>query len=419
MMGICAAQGYENAICTGSTTVQFVSPDGSQTEEEPTAEAPGPDQTEQESPSTSQDQPKATAEQLDERTLMVELYADLEEFLAGEGIDAPTPGQIGTSGVAIITLLAGWLVVNQMAGISAETSLDVIKAWRDGERPPVGAEVELPADFEDGDVGAEVELPVKRPDPAEPDGTTVPKRTPAQEGVEDRLLRGIKDAQGYDDSLKKINKDLEAFEGKIPDDVKNSEAWKKHVAPKWNKAKDLAKKGELDKARTWLDRAEKLIKVREEVDRDLDHLPPDQREGIVWVERTLKTLAHVASDAYETFILKPIKAVAEKILPARGARVITKSVDELGQGISDTGQGIGELPRTGGRLFSYGKTQDNLQHTIETDKSPGLREEAQFHSNVLAGKDRKVKPVYPDWTKSPRKVMGWYNDFKKWAFGGK
>ncbi len=410
LMGVCSDPTYMDAQCTGSTTFQFIEAESMEDSQGPAAVPPA--QSNQDSPSTSSSEPE------EEQISLAEIYDDLEEFLAGEGITAPTPGQIGASGTALVTLLVGWLVLNRWSGIDPEKSLKVIQAWKDGERPPIGTEAELPTDFGDGDVGAEGEVPDKPPKPAEPDETVAQKRSLVQEGVEERALRSIKDAQDYDNTLKKFNKDLEAFEGKIPDQVKNSEAWKKHVAPKWKKAKDLAKKGELDKARTWLDRAEELLNVRKKADEDLGYLPPDQREGIVWVERTIKTLAHIASDAYETFILKPIKSAAEKILPARGARVITKSVDEVGQGVSDVGQGIGELARRGGRLVSHGKAQDNLQHTLETTKSPGLREEAQFHSDLLAGKDRKVPPVYPDWSRSPRKVMNWFTDLRKQAFGG-
>ena len=424
LMGVCSDINSINAKCTLNTTFTFYEADIVEENQDQLSDLT-PLTIQPQSGETSSGDSNAEKSGSDDLSL-ASLYDELEEFLAGEGIEAATPGQVGASGTAIVTLLVGWLVLNQWAGISADKSLEVIQAWKDGERPEIkydgptiGAEAELPADYGNGDVGAEGEVPDTPPAPADPDETLVTKRSPVQEGGEDRALRGIKDAQDYDDTLKRFNKDIESFEGKIPDQVKNSEAWKKHVAPKWKKAKDLAKKGELDKARTWLDRAEKLNKVREEVDRDLDHLPSDQREGIVWVERTIKTLAHVASDAYETFILKPIKAVAEKILPARGARVITKSVDEVGQGVSDVGQGIGELARKGGRLVSHGKTQDNLQHTMQTAKSQGLREEAKFHSDMLAGKDRKVPPVYPDWTKSPRKVLKLYENFKKWTFGNR
>ena len=166
---------------------------------------------------------------------------------------------------------------------------------------------------------------------------------------------------------------------KVPLAVKNSEAWKKHVEPRIKQVKDLMKKGELDKGRTWLDRSEQLIKLRQDVDRDLGYLPDDKREAIVWTERTLKTLGHFASDTYQTLVVDPAKAAGEKILPGEQAQKWNKAMDELNQELSNVAQQIGELPRKGARLYTHGKLQEMAP---------------QEHKELYG--EREVKVEYPD-----------------------
>lgn len=418
LMGVCSDPASVNAVCSGSTAFTFYDPeDKSHSSGQTNNPDPAPPATENQEQATSE---KATSEQImseneaSSEILMTELYNDLEEYLAGEGITAPTPRQIGTSGIAITTLLAGWIVLNQMAGTSVEKSFEVIKTWKDGERPPIGVEVELPADLEDGDVGIEGDLPEESPYPADEEQSAPLERTPVQESGEDRLLRGVKDAQDLDDTVKQTRKDFEAFQNKVPDQIKNSATWKKHIAPQIKKANDLINKGKLDKARTWLDRAKKLIELRKDVVRDLDHLPPDQQEAIVWSERGLKTLGHIASDAYQTAVVDPATAFGENILPPELAKKWKKAMEELGQGMSETAQGIGELPRKGARLATHGNLQDQADQMLQ-DSSLGIRQDGQMIKELHG--PREVKVEYPDWGKSPRKVLKLYDKFKDWAFG--
>ncbi len=164
LMGVCSDQAYMDAECTGSTTFLFVEPDaGEDNQDQPSSPRPNPTSSLNHHPRRSQ---KAETTEQPEGTSLAELYDDLEEFLAGEGITAPTPGQMTASGIAITTLLAGWIVLNQMAGTSVDKSFEVIKAWKDGERPPIGAEVQLSADLGDGDVGLEGDLPEEFTEPA-------------------------------------------------------------------------------------------------------------------------------------------------------------------------------------------------------------------------------------------------------------
>lgn len=357
----------------------------------------GPPQIDQNQPST---QPGVEeVEDSSEQIPLAEMYDDLEEFLAGEGIEAPLPGRMVVNGLAVSTLLAAWLVLNQMAGIDTETSMEVIRSWNKGERPPIGAEAELPSGYGDvdGDVGAEGKVPKKKVEPVQEEG-------------EDHLLRAIKDGQDFDDALKKTNKDIEAFEAKIPDQVKNLKFWKKYVEPKFNKIKNLAKKGELDKGRTWLDRCEQLLKLRNDVERDLDHLPADRREGVLVVERTLKVLGHFATDAYDTAFVVPAKLAGEKMLPAELAKKWNKSMDELSQGLSDVAQAVPEILHKGGRLVSDGKDQDQMQHIMENDPAPGNRKMAKYISDVRGFKDPKVPVKKFDFGRSFENVKNRWNE---------
>jgi len=65
----------------------------------------------------------------------VDLFRDLEDFLAGEGITSPSPGQITAGGIALSTLLGTWILINLLSGIPPKTSLQTIDAWRRGKPP--------------------------------------------------------------------------------------------------------------------------------------------------------------------------------------------------------------------------------------------------------------------------------------------
>ncbi len=402
LLGVCSDPTAERAKCTLSTTYTFYEVAGSEENQDQSSSAPAPSDQQPQSSSPSEPKGGETTEQ-PEGTSLAELYDDLEDFLAGEGITAPTPGQMTASGIAITTLLAGWLVLNQMAGTSTEKSFEVIKAWKKGERPPIGAEADIPTDFWDG--GIEGHLPDEDPDPTDDEEQTPAGQTPVQEGSEDRLLRGIKDAQDHDDALKKTNKDIEAFEGKIPDQLKNAEAWKKHVGPKLKQAKDLLKKGELDKARTWLDRAEKILEVRKDIDRELDHLPVEQREGVVRLVQALKVGGHVLSDGFNASVIEPAKAYGSKFLPAEQAQQWEKAMDETGQAISEVGQGIPKAVQKVSRDITHGEMMEQAEQ-MSQDSSPEIRKDGQQMKDLYK---RENVDHFDPWGKGTKKAKELWN----------
>ncbi len=397
LLGVCSDPSSVNATCSGSTSFTFI-------ETENTAQNTGQTDTPVTSPPAADSQFQASAENEGSQEMsLAELYQDLEEFLAGEDIDAPTPGQMAASGIALTTLLAGWLVLNQMSGVSAEKSLEVIKVWRDGKMPPIGAEAELSTDFWES--GAEGSLPDEDPEPGEEEDPEAHDRPPMQEGSEDRLLRGVKDAQDIDDALKETNKDIEAFEGKIPDQVKNLKAWKKHVEPKLKQAKDLLKKGELDKARTWLDRAEKILEVRKDVDRDLDHLPVEQREGVVRLVQALKVGGHLLSDGFNAMVLEPAKAAGNKLLPPELAQRWEKAMDETGQAMSDVGQGVPKAVQKVSREITHGEMMEQAEQ-MSQDSSPEIRKEGQQMKDLYK---RDNVDHFDPWGKGTKKAKEIWN----------
>ena len=413
MLGVCSDPAYMDASCSGTASFRFTEVPLEQEEQAPDELAADPSEQEPEDNLTPpREEPENPAEE--EEPSPADIYQDLETFLAGEGIEAPTPGMMAASGIAVSTLLAGWLIINQLSGVSAERSLEAIQAWRRGEVPPqdkqldfgVSAEVsDLPQETEsnfsvDGEVepGMEPPEPAREsaedpllpgisdspgpPDPHPPDPAqnnpmdvdlqdhsrpqTGP-RPPVQESAEDRVVRGAKDLQDLDDALKQTRKDLNSFLENVPDGLKNSQIWKKHAAPGIKKVEDWIKMGELDKARDWLDRVEKLVKVRQKVARELDHLTPAQQEMLVWTERTLKGLGHIGADAYKSTVIDPAKAAADKVLPPELSRNINQKLDEFDQGIRETAEGVSELARTGARGVTDSRGQDQLQHIMEND----------------------------------------------------
>lgn len=434
VFGVCSDQASIDAICRGSTTYTFFEIEPAPTAEiepAPTAEnnqaQTNPEQAASSESSPAESDPNTDSTSSDEQPSRAQLMREWEEYLAGEGIGAPTPGQVAASGIAITTLLAGWLILNQFSGISVEKSLHVISAWRHGEnlsevkpkspgkpdstsseQPPVETTAE-PAKPVPPVIQAEppASVPeaekVQQPAPAAPSTPKPAKdRKPAQEGKEDRVLRGVQDAQDLDDAMKNTREGFDAFEKKVPQEVRDSEAWKKYVEPKLKKFRDMLAKTKLDKARTWLDRSKQLIKLREQINRDLDHLPSDSREAIVWTERTLKTLGHFASDTYQTMVIDPAKAAGNAVLPADLAKRFNTAMDELNKDLATVVQQIGDLPRQGTRLLTHGNLQDQAQQMIDQGDA-GTRETGQMIQDLHGPRDVPVE--YPDfWGKGTRKV---------------
>ncbi|MCB8962313.1 MAG: hypothetical protein H6651_18525 [Ardenticatenales bacterium] len=69
------------------------------------------------------------------------LVQTLTEFLAGQGINSPTPGQAASAGTALAALLGSWVLIQMLSGVPARDALKAIDQWRRGAvAPPADAE---------------------------------------------------------------------------------------------------------------------------------------------------------------------------------------------------------------------------------------------------------------------------------------
>ena len=378
--------------------------------------APAEELTEVASETTVEDQTEATVQTESEPQAanLSELYQELEAFLAGEGITAPSPGQIAAGGVTLATLLGGWLLLNLFSGTPAEASLAAISAWQN-QKPPQAptatAEPELP---EKTDEEPEPTQPEKTPPPqpvipltAELPPDQPPPRTPASgETTEESIVRNIRDIKDLDDAVKQTRQDFEAFIDQVPASVRNSHEWQTLIDPKLDRIQELIKNGELDQTRTWLERVEALIELRNDVERDLGYLPSDSQEAIVWTERTLQTLGHFASDAYQNLVIEPAKNAGGAILPSELSDKWGEHMDELGQALSDVAQQVSELPRQGTRLLTHGNLQDQASEMMQSS-SPIIQQEGQEIRNLV----ERDSVEYPDfWGKGTKKVSELWNN---------
>jgi len=59
-----------------------------------------------------------------------DLLKNLEEFLAGQGVEPPTPGQAAAGAAGLSALLAAWVITNMASGFSQQELLQAIQFWR-------------------------------------------------------------------------------------------------------------------------------------------------------------------------------------------------------------------------------------------------------------------------------------------------
>ena len=136
-------------FCPNSTLVACVEPDAPCPGEEP---APGPGEeavepigppAEGEEPSAPKEEPapgpgEEAVEPVDAATegekptsplTVSDLVRDLEQFLAGEGVKGPTPGQAAAGAAAVSALIGAWVLINLLSGADPQAVLAAVQKW--------------------------------------------------------------------------------------------------------------------------------------------------------------------------------------------------------------------------------------------------------------------------------------------------
>jgi hypothetical protein len=75
------------------------------------------------------------------------LVRNLEEFLAGQGVQGPTPGQAAGGAAAVSTLIGAWVLTNLLSGVSREDLLRAVHAWRHRSATPAPAVKPVPGNI--------------------------------------------------------------------------------------------------------------------------------------------------------------------------------------------------------------------------------------------------------------------------------
>ncbi len=384
-----------------------------------------------------------------------DLVKNLTVWLTAGGIKEADPAKVVAGGGAAAVLIATWLIINNRSGVPMDKLEMALGRWRweqrggpavaggeppsdlpeggkippkgekpgslpEGDRikPGAGAEARVqPGAQEDGKVGvsAEGERPpaAQAAPPAEDEPAKPAVKPAAGESGEEQALRHVRDMQDLDDAVDRTSKGVKEFIDKIPEELRNSQKWKDLVAPKLKKLEDLLSKAKLDKGRTWLDRAEKLLELRKEAERDLAHLQPDAREAVIWTERTLRVLSNIATDAFKVMVTDRAKDAGNAILPKDAAEKWGKAMDELHKEMEGLGDGISKAVRQGAFNLTRGKSFGEAVDEMKRSSSPVIRQEAQDLENMKSG-PREVKVEYPRFMeRGTKKVNDLWTRFKK------
>jgi hypothetical protein len=358
-----------------------------------------------------------------------DLVKSLKDWLSAGGIKEPDPAKVVAGGGAAAVLIATWFILNNRSGIPMEQLEMALGRWRwaqrdspavaggeppsdvpeggkvppegakpgslpEGDRiqPKAGAEAKVPPEQEPEKVGVSAEAepaPAAEAAPAKPD-----VKPAAGESGEEQALRRVRDMQDLDDAVDRTSKELKEFIEKIPQELRDTQKWKDLVAPKLEKLQELLSKAKLDQGRTWLDRAEKLLELRKEAERDLAHLQPDAREAVIWTERTLRVLSNIATDAFKVMVTDRAKDAGNAILPKDAAEKFGKAMDELHQELEGLGEGISKAVRQGAFNLTRGKSFGEAVDEAKRSSSPVIREEAKILEDFRSG-PREVPVEYP------------------------
>jgi hypothetical protein len=336
---------------------------------------------------------------------------DLEEFLAGEGVNGPSPEQAAAAGVAISTLIGTWVLVNLLAGARLQDLLRAVREWSSGPKPPI-SQVEQEPVVETKPVSEQVRQKVEKVPPRVPDVEQVKERQkvsipadrkPAAEGTQDRITRYAKDAKDLLDAADKSREEFDdKFMEKIPEQLKATQAWDDQVQPLLDKIEATAPEkvlGEILANRELWEETREKLKGR---------VPDDCIQAVNVLQSTIRTTVNIPMETVDKAhdaLVQIIKTVltAGQAKPDIAERAI-KAIEEHKEALHQVAEDLARLPSkavvpaTKGVFGEYWKSAEGNNPEISGIKGEGAFEPAKgFDPNV-----------------GLKKAERWYRGIREW-----
>jgi hypothetical protein len=224
----------------------------------------------------------------------------LEALIEGEEGRAPMPRAAAVAGLTTAAAVAAKLVLD-------------LEAWkRRGERVR-DTTPDLPEGYVPSSGGDALGLGV------ETRGPDLPPVRGDVLGTERRVGRAAADAQAHAQAVEKRRQELERILNGVPRELRESEQWKKRVAPLLDRARKWT-----DTSRIWAlsERIKAIVDARRRIENSptLRKLPRHHQEALIWYRRVSEVLGETTKQYNERLfidpavrVLKPIPGVGKPI----------------------------------------------------------------------------------------------------------
>ena len=409
-------------FCPYSTLVACVDSASACPGEEPAPGAPVEPEPTEEPQSSPSDSDAASVD---------DLLRDLEEFLAGEGVEAPTAGAAAAGAAATSALLTAWVLTQLLSGSRPQDVIKALAAWREKQRvaappleqapasPPRRAEQSIVPGRDQSlktDLDPRSRAPAREPEVAPARPAKIEQRespTRAPERAEEEARRRVATAEDYVDALEKTRKDFDAALEKVPAGLKDSEFWKNTVKPRLD---EVSESTDPEKIRKVIDELKRILdpKIRTSWDESLRHVPAERREGGVQLERALRALGDAGAAAHKRAIVDRAKQMVQ-VLPPDQARAAEQVLDRHQKEVEQVAEGVSTLPRTAAERFQGGEQMNRQLDQIKEGDPETYRELQDVRNVPVRPQDR------PDFGKGWRKseparrwISNQYESFRSW-----
>jgi hypothetical protein len=329
------------------------------------------------------------------------LVRSLEAFLGAAGLSGVDPARVAAAGGSAAVLITAWVIINHRAGVSMEKLEQALGQWRwrlgEGSEPgPAEGPKEVPNQVpEAGKIGAGAKKPASIPEGGKisagsgvhasasaqidepeskvgveaqhPGSLAAGARALSGESGEARVKRAVDDIEDYRQALDKTFEGFDKELAKVPKEVKETEFWKKNVAPQLKKLENMAMKDKSAKLKEFLGVMKELLQVRQQVDADLSSLSKDEREGIVWLERGLLGGSKALNKLHNNLITDPAIAAAKAMLSKDLAAAAEKFFKQHQTDFENMTKGISELPRRGAQAVTKAQHRELITGQIKED----------------------------------------------------